>query len=45
MGLVQSQQGLDMQLARNATLGLSYAGQFGADAFDNGFTANLGIKF
>ncbi|WP_202359070.1 autotransporter outer membrane beta-barrel domain-containing protein [Mesorhizobium sp. 113-3-3] len=37
--------GFDVQLARNATLGLSYAGQFGADAFDNGFKANLGIKF
>jgi outer membrane autotransporter protein len=37
--------GLDVQLARNATLGLSYAGQFGPDAFDNGFKANLGISF
>lgn len=37
--------GFDVQLARNATLGLSYAGQFGPDAFDNGFKANLGIKF
>ncbi|MEO5755632.1 MAG: autotransporter domain-containing protein [Mesorhizobium sp.] len=37
--------GFDVQLAANATLGLSYAGQFGADAFDNGFKANLGMKF
>lgn len=37
--------GFDVQLAHNATLGLSYAGQFGADAFDNGFKANLGISF
>jgi len=37
--------GFDVQLARNATLGLSYAGQFGPDAFDNGLKANLGIKF
>ncbi|WP_171026298.1 autotransporter outer membrane beta-barrel domain-containing protein [Mesorhizobium comanense] len=37
--------GFDVQLARNATLGLSYAGQFGPDAFDNGFKVNLGIKF
>lgn len=37
--------GFDVQLAHNATLGLSYAGQFGPDAFDNGFKANLGIKF
>ncbi|QKC96237.1 autotransporter outer membrane beta-barrel domain-containing protein [Mesorhizobium sp. NZP2298] len=37
--------GFDVQLARNATLGLSYAGQFGPDAFDNGFKANLGISF
>lgn len=37
--------GLDMQLAANATLGLSYAGQFGADTADNGFKANIGVKF
>ncbi len=37
--------GFDVQLAQNATLGLSYAGQFGPGAFDNGFKANLGIKF
>ncbi|MCZ8546090.1 autotransporter outer membrane beta-barrel domain-containing protein [Mesorhizobium qingshengii] len=37
--------GFDVQLAQNATLGLSYAGQFGPDAFDNGFKANLGVKF
>jgi outer membrane autotransporter protein len=37
--------GFDVQLAQNATLGLSYAGQFGPDAFDNGFKASLGVKF
>jgi outer membrane autotransporter protein len=37
--------GFDVQLARNTTLGVSYAGQFGPNAFDNGFKANLGVKF
>ena len=37
--------GFDVQLAQNATLGLSYAGQFGPDAFDNGFKASLGVTF
>lgn len=37
--------GFDVQLAANATLGLSYAGQFGPDAFDNGFKASFGVKF
>ncbi|MBZ9986200.1 autotransporter outer membrane beta-barrel domain-containing protein [Mesorhizobium sp. BH1-1-5] len=37
--------GFDVRLAANMTLGLSYAGQFGPDAFDNGFKANLGVKF
>ncbi|WP_421912357.1 autotransporter domain-containing protein [Mesorhizobium sp.] len=37
--------GFDVQLARNTTLGVSYAGQFGPGAFDNGFKANLGVKF
>ena len=37
--------GFDMQLAAKTTLGLSYAGQFGPGAFDNGFKANLGVKF
>ena len=37
--------GFDVQLARNTTLGVSYAGQFGPNAFDNGFKANLGAKF
>jgi len=37
--------GFDVQLAANATLGLSYAGQFGPGAFDNGFKASFGVKF
>lgn len=37
--------GFDVQLAANATLGLSYTGQFGPDAFDNGFKASVGVKF
>ncbi|OJX82490.1 autotransporter domain-containing protein [Mesorhizobium sp. 65-26] len=37
--------GFDVPLSSNATLGVSYAGQFSADAHDNGFKANLGVKF
>ncbi|MET2827065.1 autotransporter outer membrane beta-barrel domain-containing protein [Mesorhizobium shangrilense] len=37
--------GVDVQLASNATIGLSYAGQFGADVHDNGFKAKLGLSF
>lgn len=37
--------GVDVQLASNATIGLSYAGQFGADLHDNGFKAKLGLSF
>ncbi len=37
--------GVDLRFASNATLGLSYAGQFGADASDNGFKAKLDLSF
>ncbi|WP_258051869.1 autotransporter domain-containing protein [Mesorhizobium sp. INR15] len=37
--------GVDLQLTSNAKLGLSYAGQFSADAHDNGFKAKLGLSF
>ncbi|UDL92722.1 autotransporter domain-containing protein [Mesorhizobium sp. PAMC28654] len=37
--------GMDVRLASNATLGLSYAGQFGADVHDNGFKAKFGLSF
>jgi uncharacterized protein with beta-barrel porin domain len=32
-------------MAANATLGLSYSGQFGGGATDNGAKANLSVKF
>lgn len=37
--------GVDVRLASNATLGLSYKGQFSANAHDNGFNARLGLSF
>ncbi|SFO63893.1 outer membrane autotransporter barrel domain-containing protein, partial [Mesorhizobium sp. NFR06] len=37
--------GFDLNMSANATLGLSYAGQFGAHAADNGAKANLSVKF
>jgi outer membrane autotransporter protein len=37
--------GFDLQMSANATLGLSYAGQFGAHATDNGAKANLNVRF
>jgi outer membrane autotransporter protein len=37
--------GFDLQMSANATLGLSYAGQFGGGAVDNGARANLNVKF
>ncbi|TPK05865.1 autotransporter outer membrane beta-barrel domain-containing protein [Mesorhizobium sp. B2-5-9] len=37
--------GIDMKVSPNATLGLSYSGQFGGGAFDNGAKANLSVKF
>jgi outer membrane autotransporter protein len=37
--------GLDVQLAASATLGLSYAGQFGGGTHDNGFKLDLGVRF
>ncbi len=37
--------GLDLNLNPDATLGLSYTGQFAAGARDNGFKANLAVRF
>ncbi|WP_281004840.1 autotransporter outer membrane beta-barrel domain-containing protein [Mesorhizobium hawassense] len=37
--------GFDLPLSANATLGLSYAGQFGADSADNGAKATLDARF
>ncbi|WP_348642098.1 autotransporter domain-containing protein [Mesorhizobium sp. B2-3-10] len=37
--------GIDMKVSPNATLGLSYSGQFGGGAFDKGAKANLSVKF
>ncbi|RUT97183.1 autotransporter outer membrane beta-barrel domain-containing protein, partial [Mesorhizobium sp. USDA-HM6] len=37
--------GFDLKMSANATLGLSYAGQFGTHAADNGARANLSVKF
>ena len=36
---------LDFAISDNATLGLSYSGQFGAHATDNGAKANLSVRF
>jgi outer membrane autotransporter protein len=37
--------GLDFAVSDNATLGVSYAGQFGSHTHDNGVKANLSVKF
>ncbi|WP_287222903.1 autotransporter domain-containing protein [Mesorhizobium sp.] len=37
--------GFDLQVSANATFGLSYAGQFGAHAANNGAKANLNVRF
>jgi outer membrane autotransporter protein len=37
--------GLDFAISDNATLGLSYTGQFGAHATDNGAKADFDIRF
>ena len=37
--------GFDFRLAPNATLGISYGGQFGAGALDQSVRGNLSIKF
>ncbi|WP_348648292.1 autotransporter domain-containing protein [Rhizobium sp. ARZ01] len=37
--------GLDLSLTPDATFGLSYTGQFAADARDSGFKANLAVRF
>ncbi|WP_258584586.1 autotransporter outer membrane beta-barrel domain-containing protein [Mesorhizobium sp. AR02] len=37
--------GLDLKMSANATLGLSYSGQFGGGTTDNGAKANLSVKF
>ncbi|WP_425462844.1 autotransporter domain-containing protein [Mesorhizobium norvegicum] len=37
--------GLDLNMSANATLGLSYTGQFGGGGVDQGAKVDLGIKF
>ncbi|MGX5804045.1 autotransporter outer membrane beta-barrel domain-containing protein [Bradyrhizobium sp. Arg314] len=37
--------GFDLQMSANATLGLSYVGQFGGHSTDNGAKANLNVRF
>jgi len=37
--------GLDLNLSPDARLGLSYNGQFGSGIQDNGFKANLSVRF
>nr|WP_250889222.1 autotransporter domain-containing protein [Mesorhizobium sp. dw_380] len=37
--------GFDLSLASNATLGLSYSGQFGGGSVDNGAKVDLSVKF
>ncbi|MER8376276.1 autotransporter outer membrane beta-barrel domain-containing protein [Mesorhizobium sp. M1406] len=37
--------GVDLHLAANATLGLSYSGQFGGGGIDQGAKVDLGIRF
>lgn len=37
--------GLDFAVSSNATLGISYSGQFGSRAHDNGATANFTLRF
>jgi len=37
--------GLDLNLTPEATFGLSYTGQLAADAYDQGFKANLNVRF
>jgi outer membrane autotransporter protein len=37
--------GFDLPMSANATLGLSYAGQFGSHGVDNGAKANLNVRF
>ncbi|MBZ9967805.1 autotransporter outer membrane beta-barrel domain-containing protein [Mesorhizobium sp. BR1-1-2] len=37
--------GLDLKMAANAILGLSYSGQFGGGSVDNSARVNLGVKF
>jgi fibronectin-binding autotransporter adhesin len=37
--------GLDLRIAENATVGISYGGQFSTDAFDQSIRGNLSIRF
>ncbi|MER9137988.1 autotransporter outer membrane beta-barrel domain-containing protein [Mesorhizobium sp. M0830] len=37
--------GLDLNMSANATLGLSYTGQFGGGTVDQGAKVNLGLRF
>ncbi|RDJ19669.1 autotransporter outer membrane beta-barrel domain-containing protein, partial [Bosea caraganae] len=37
--------GLDLAISRNATLGLSYAGQLASDVQDHAFKGVLAVRF
>ena len=37
--------GVDFAVSENATLGLSYSGQFAGDAYENSAQANFSLKF
>ncbi|WP_263489054.1 MULTISPECIES: hypothetical protein [unclassified Mesorhizobium] len=37
--------GFDLPMSANATLGLSYVGQFGGHNTDNGAKADLSVRF
>ena len=39
------QTGLDMKVTDNATIGISYNGEFGSGSSTNGVDARLGIRF
>lgn len=42
-GLIEA--GFDVKLSKNATLGISYTGQFGSDVQQNGVDARFSLKF
>ena len=37
--------GLDVAIARNTTLGVSYGGQYGGSAIDQSVRANFNVRF
>ncbi|WP_162916993.1 autotransporter outer membrane beta-barrel domain-containing protein [Cohaesibacter haloalkalitolerans] len=41
----QFEAGFDFRLDKGATLGIGYSGQFGKNAYDNGFNAKLRLQF